>query len=128
VDEGALMERCSMKTIVAWALVFVVSLPSLAYSNLTIVGIACDELVVVNNSVIVCVHPLAETLAGLLKISDDSDFVIQSYRSLLWREPDPSGLEFWVGTLVSGAFTRSQLLDAFVSSAEFVALHRTGSL
>ena len=51
--------------------------------------------------------------------NDPATFVTQQYLDLLGRPPDPNGLQFWIGQLNSGFFSRSQLAYQFFTSAEF---------
>jgi hypothetical protein len=48
-------------------------------------------------------------------------WVAMLYQFLFNRQGDPGGLSYWVGQLNSNAQTRQQVLDAFMSSAEFTA-------
>ncbi len=50
---------------------------------------------------------------------DDTQFVTLVYRNVLGRDPDPSGLAFWVGRLAAGTFTRGQVMLGFSESAEY---------
>jgi len=49
-------------------------------------------------------------------------FLKQLYPSLLGREPDQSGLEFWQQLLDSGQVTEAEVVQQFLDSAEFTAL------
>jgi hypothetical protein len=51
--------------------------------------------------------------------ADEFEFVEDLYNAVLRRAPDPAGLQHWVGQLRSGSMTRSNLLEAFLASAEF---------
>ena len=48
-------------------------------------------------------------------------FVIQLYRDLLDRNPDPGGLNYWLTQLNSGTSTRTQVAANFFTSPEFVS-------
>ncbi len=45
---------------------------------------------------------------------------IAAYRRYLQREPDPGGLNYWASKVDQGSFTRLNLIQAFVSTPEFV--------
>ncbi len=47
------------------------------------------------------------------------EFVTLLYHNVLERQPDPGGLEFWVGQLDSGARTTDSVVLAFTESIEF---------
>ena len=47
------------------------------------------------------------------------DFVTRLYRTCLDRDPDTSGLNYWVGLAVSGARNGRTLAEGFVYSNEF---------
>jgi hypothetical protein len=49
---------------------------------------------------------------------DDTLFVTTAYRSILNREPDPTGLESWIDALAKGK-TRNNVLNGFLKSTEF---------
>ena len=61
------------------------------------------------------------TQAGLAdsRINDNSVFVAYLYRDILGREPDQSGLSFWLGHLIAGDMTRQQVAYNFFMSSEF---------
>ncbi len=46
-------------------------------------------------------------------------FVYRCYRDLLFRDPEPEGLEFWVDELESGRLTRAGFVEAALSSEEY---------
>jgi len=46
-------------------------------------------------------------------------FVYRCYRDLLFRAPEPEGLEFWVDELESGRLTRAGFVEAVLSSEEY---------
>ncbi|MFP3984604.1 MAG: S8 family serine peptidase [Candidatus Bathyarchaeia archaeon] len=48
------------------------------------------------------------------------EFVTKLYRGMLHREPDAEGLDFWVGKLETGEFTRAELIiHAFYECLEY---------
>ena len=49
---------------------------------------------------------------------DDTSFITTAYRSILDREPDPTGLKSWIDALAKG-YTRNNVLSGFLKSAEF---------
>lgn len=49
---------------------------------------------------------------------DDTRFIRSLYAGVLAREPDPDGLNFWLGELESG-MTRSAVAQSFIDSDEF---------
>jgi hypothetical protein len=51
----------------------------------------------------------------------NSDFVTLLYHNTLHRDPDPTGLSFWVGQLTSNAQTRAQVVLGFSDSTEHIA-------
>ena len=61
--------------------------------------------------------------AGLAdsRITDNSVFVANLYRDILGREPDATGLSFWLGHLIAGDMTRTQVAYNFFMSSEFQA-------
>ena len=46
-------------------------------------------------------------------------FAMQQYRDFLGREGDEAGISGWANAVASGAWSRPQVIDAFVGSAEF---------
>ena len=52
----------------------------------------------------------------------DSTYVNTLYKNVLGRDADPSGLNYWLGQLNSGAETRYEVLLGFAESAENKAL------
>jgi hypothetical protein len=54
----------------------------------------------------------------LSKYTQNNEFVITAYNSLLGREPDSSGYLNWINNLNSG-MSREKLIDGFISSEEF---------
>lgn len=55
---------------------------------------------------------------------DDSGFVTELYHNTLDREPDSGGLSYWVGQLRSGAMTRAQVVNSFITSPEFISINQ----
>jgi hypothetical protein len=51
-------------------------------------------------------------------VLSDSAFVTQQYEDFLDRQPDPAGLNAWLGALSAGT-SRSQMIADFMSSTEF---------
>lgn len=63
---------------------------------------------------------------GISSVFADGDtgvegFVTRIYRTIMDREPDPSGLNYWVSGMESGQFTASFVIEYFLSSGEFAA-------
>ena len=54
-----------------------------------------------------------------LRNRNNSQYVEDLYNGILRRGPDPAGFAFWINLLNNRTYTREQLLDFFVSSAEF---------
>lgn len=52
----------------------------------------------------------------------DTDSVTESYRLVLQREPDPGGLQNWVGAIQNGD-TRLGVLQKIIASEEFASVH-----
>lgn len=52
---------------------------------------------------------------------NDKEFIKYAYRAILGREPDDTGLQYWLSELQQGA-TRRWLLSEFVVSTEFTQL------
>jgi len=99
------------------------------HPKITILGITCDDMVIVNPlqpppSTVVCIQALDKTRSYLLSVSDSFDFVTLAYQVLLWRDPDPAGEAYWFNALTSNRITKAQLLDSFISSAEYIALRK----
>jgi len=46
-------------------------------------------------------------------------FSAQQYRDFLAREPDADGLNFWMGSLNTGLYSRQQMIEGFFNSNEF---------
>jgi hypothetical protein len=46
-------------------------------------------------------------------------FAMQQYRDFLGREGDPAGIQGWTDLVAGGTYTRPQVIDSFVQSAEF---------
>jgi hypothetical protein len=46
-------------------------------------------------------------------------FAMQQYRDFLGREGDAAGIQGWAGLVTAGTYSRAQVIDAFVNSAEF---------
>jgi hypothetical protein len=46
-------------------------------------------------------------------------FAMQQYRDFLGREGDPAGIQGWADAVAGGSWSRTQVIDAFVQSAEF---------
>jgi sugar lactone lactonase YvrE len=46
-------------------------------------------------------------------------FAMQQYRDFLGREGDPDGVIGWTGLVTTGTYSRLQVIDAFLGSAEF---------
>ena len=55
----------------------------------------------------------------LEKDSSNEQFVTMLYKAIMGREPELSGLVFWVEKLGSGEMTRGKLLDNFIDSQEY---------
>lgn len=55
----------------------------------------------------------------LEKDSSNEQFVTMLYKAIMGREPELSGLVFWVEKLGSGEMTREKLLDNFIDSQEY---------
>jgi hypothetical protein len=91
--------------------------------RITIVGINCLELVPIDTTVIVCVTPLSEERAYLLKIVDNAQFMEEAYQLLLWRQPDSPGFNYYLNELNLGRKSKTDVINAFVGSAEYKALH-----
>ena len=49
----------------------------------------------------------------------NADFVADMYNAFLRRGGDLAGVQFWIGQLDSGARTRQQVRQAFISTPEF---------
>lgn len=47
------------------------------------------------------------------------DFVAQQYRDFLGREPESAGIDYWVAEMENGRIEPTQLMAAFMNSAEF---------
>lgn len=63
-------------------------------------------------------NPVA-TVAKPIACATDADSVSQSYRIALQREPDPVGLQNWVGVIQNGD-TRLGVLEHIIDSQEFL--------
>jgi predicted SAM-dependent methyltransferase len=60
--------------------------------------------------------------ARLLELPDDSDFVRQSYKVLLRRDPDEGGYAFYHSALLMRQLTRQQVIDIIRGSPEYAQL------
>jgi predicted SAM-dependent methyltransferase len=60
--------------------------------------------------------------ARLLESPDERDFVQQTYRVLLQREPDESGFAFYHSALLMRHLTRQQVIDIIRGSPEYAHL------
>jgi len=58
----------------------------------------------------------------LLEIADDGEFVARAYSAVLQRNPDPDGLEHWLGELRAGRIGRPALIELLVRSDEAKSL------
>ena len=74
-----------------------------------LVSILCLFCLLVNVSSLALAGPL----------SDDTEFVSQVYRDFLNREPDASGLIYWVDQLETGMLDSAELVEQYMLSAEF---------
>ena len=52
-------------------------------------------------------------------------FVYRMYKTVLGRDPEESGFEYWVYQLESGRATAAQLVSSFFDSFEYQAKHKT---
>ena len=64
-----------------------------------------------------CTSEILSTLDALLQ-NNDREFLIQAYRSLLDREPDHTGLEFFLDRLASGSTSKIDILREIRYSPE----------
>jgi predicted SAM-dependent methyltransferase len=60
--------------------------------------------------------------ARLLEVPDESDFVRQTYRLLLRRDPDEGGFAFYHSALLQRHLTRVQVIDIIRGSPEYAQL------
>jgi hypothetical protein len=51
----------------------------------------------------------------------DSEYVGDLYNAILRRGGDGPGVQYWIGSIASGALTREQVRQQFVQSPEFQA-------
>lgn len=96
-------------------------------SDIHIVGIDCLNLVKFNSGqdfVVVCIRPLQDTKTYLLKIQNNFDFITESYRLLLFRDPDPAGEAWWLDQLNRNLITKGYMIDAIINSDEYKNLSR----
>ena len=56
---------------------------------------------------------------SLARNATNAQFVQMMYRAVLFRQPDAAGQNFWLYRLNYSGMTRSQLLQAFLSTSEF---------
>jgi Tol biopolymer transport system component len=56
------------------------------------------------------------------------DFLGKAYRQYLKREPDPVGLNFWVGSMQAGVYTDEQVEAFFIGSDEYINVRYHGDL
>jgi hypothetical protein len=56
----------------------------------------------------------------------NTGYVTEVFRHVLRREPDPSGLSYWVGRLNAGTSTRSQVASTIIRSNESAGLRVAG--
>ncbi len=50
---------------------------------------------------------------------DNTSFVILLYKNILWREPNPQGLDYWTALLDSKQLSRGDVVLKFIESDEF---------
>jgi hypothetical protein len=62
------------------------------------------------------------------QFSTAADTVTNAYRSLLLREPERAGLDFWSNKIVSGALHASDVAKSLVHSEEFSKLQNNATL
>lgn len=74
-----------------------------------------QESLIFNKST--CTGEILSTLDALLQ-NNDREFLIQAYRSLLDREPDHTGLEFFLDRLASGSTSKIDILREIRYSPE----------
>ncbi len=55
---------------------------------------------------------------------DNTAFITLVYNNVLKRSPDPAGLAQWVHWLDAGTYTRAEVMDGFISSAEYTAVSK----
>ena len=54
----------------------------------------------------------------LLDISDNYEFLVQTYRSILERDPDTGGLEYYLSKLAHGDITKKLIIKTLIDSEE----------
>lgn len=54
----------------------------------------------------------------------DEEFVKRAFKTILNRNPDKNGFDFWVNKLKTGEMTREKILNEFIKSEEFLALKK----
>ena len=76
---------------------------------------------------------LAENAADVLPLSDYATenstrgFVYRLYRTVLQREPDEKGFQYWVGLLEDGTFTAAMAVEGFFNSKEYQTSGRSNA-
>ena len=54
------------------------------------------------------------------------EFVRACYRDILQRDPDPSGVAYWVNGMANGGMSREVVITAMLRSDEYKALGKPG--
>ena len=52
----------------------------------------------------------------------DSEFLTRLYKTLMNREPEKEGFDYWLGQMKSGAMSRESVFDGFAASEEWVGI------
>jgi hypothetical protein len=78
-----------------------------------------------DGTMLVCMTSLQTQRAYLLALPpDDFAFVGRAYEVLLHRKGDTPGIAYYYSRLKGKTMSRDQVLDVFVASPEYKALHK----
>ena len=97
---------------------------SIASASLTIAGIHCLDVVIVNKEWVVCIRAFEDQKRDILTITNNSSFIENLYYVFLLRVPDVPGETYWLNQLNTNSRTKEQILDIFVNSEEYKNLHK----
>jgi predicted SAM-dependent methyltransferase len=69
--------------------------------------------------------PPVRDFGELLGVAGDEAFVRACYREILQRDPDPGGIDYFLGGLRDGSMGRRGVMEIMIGSTEYHLLHRT---
>jgi Tol biopolymer transport system component len=85
---------------------------------------ALDVVVAAPPPLVAPLDPLIAAAQGFAQSREHyTQFVVRAYQQYLKRFPDPSGLEFWVSSMLGGVYTDERVESFFIGSDEYIANH-----